>query len=85
MTSPTSAAALKSRMVSILREKFGLPEDEVLSGATFDELDIDSLVLVELGLILRKELGVEMAEGDLKASFRIDDAVAAVEAKRAMV
>ncbi|GAA2465341.1 acyl carrier protein [Streptomyces mauvecolor] len=84
MTTPTSFD-LKARLVAILGEKFGLPEDEVLSGATFDELDIDSLVLVELSLILRKELGVDLAEGDLDSSFRIDDAVAAVEAKRAMV
>ncbi|MFC6063214.1 acyl carrier protein [Streptomyces ochraceiscleroticus] len=79
---PTLAPAdIKTRLVTLLSEKFGLPEDEILAGATFDELDIDSLILVELGLLVRKELGIVLAEGDLKSSFRIDDAVAVVAEK----
>ncbi|MFI8997468.1 acyl carrier protein [Streptomyces sp. NPDC053542] len=79
---PTLAPAdIKTRLVTLLSEKFGLPEDEILAGATFDELDIDSLILVELGLLVRKELGIVLAEGDLRSSFRIDDAVAVVAEK----
>ncbi|WP_030263246.1 acyl carrier protein [Streptomyces violens] len=79
---PTLAPAdIKTRLVTLLSEKFGLPEDEILAGATFDELDIDSLILVELGLLVRKELGIVLAEGDLQSSFRIDDAVAVVAEK----
>ncbi|MFJ8677140.1 phosphopantetheine-binding protein [Streptomyces sp. NPDC093589] len=81
---PTLAPAdIKPRLVTLLSEKFGLPEDEILAGATFDELDIDSLVLVELSLLVRKELGVVLAEGDLQSSFQIEDAVAVVAAKGA--
>ncbi|MER7399455.1 acyl carrier protein [Streptomyces sp. NPDC000151] len=79
---PTIAPAdIKTRLVTLLSTKFGLPEEEILAGATFDELDIDSLILVELGLLVRKELGVVLAEGDLQSSFRIDDAVAVVAEK----
>ncbi|MER5256131.1 MULTISPECIES: phosphopantetheine-binding protein [unclassified Streptomyces] len=81
MTTATETQKIKSLLVTILTEKFGLPADEVLSGASFEELDIDSLILVELGLILRKEIGIVLEEGELKSSFTLDDAVAVIEAK----
>lgn len=73
--------SLKHSVSALISEKFGLPEEELLSGATFDELDIDSLILVELSLILRKEMGVVLQEGDLKSSFTLDEAVAVIRAK----
>ncbi|MEW1923802.1 phosphopantetheine-binding protein [Streptomyces sp. NPDC088360] len=81
MTTATETQKIKSLLVTTLTEKFGLPADEVLSGASFEELDIDSLILVELGLILRKEIGIVLEEGELKSSFTLDDAVAVIEAK----
>ncbi|MFG2647085.1 acyl carrier protein [Streptomyces sp. NPDC048436] len=81
MTTATVTQKIKTHLVSVLSGKFGLPEDEVLSGASFEELDIDSLILVELGLILRKEMGIVLEEGELKSSFTLDDAVAVIEAK----
>ncbi|MCC3774205.1 acyl carrier protein [Streptomyces sp. UNOB3_S3] len=81
MTTATATQKIKDRVVSILSEKFGLPEEEILSGAVFEELDIDSLILVELGLVLRKEMGVVLQEGELKPTHTIDDAVTVIETK----
>ncbi|MFE0132904.1 acyl carrier protein [Streptomyces sp. NPDC059037] len=85
MTTATDTQKIKTLLVSVLTEKFGLPEDEVLSGTSFEELEIDSLILVELALILRKEIGIVLEEGELKSSFTLDDAVAAIEAKDPLV
>lgn len=73
--------SLKHRVSALISEKFGLDEAELLSGATFDELEIDSLILVELSLILRKEMDIVLEEGDLKSSFTLDEAVAVIRAK----
>jgi acyl carrier protein len=81
MTTPTITEQIKDRLAAILDEKFGLPEEETRSGATFEQLDIDSLITVELALILRKEVDVVIEEGELKSSFTLDDAAALIESK----
>ncbi|THA36616.1 hypothetical protein E6R18_01070 [Streptomyces sp. A1277] len=81
MTVLTVQTSLKHQVSALISEKFGLDEAELISGATFDELDIDSLILVELSLILRKEMGVVLQEGDLKSAFTLDEAVAVIAAK----
>ncbi|MER0240994.1 phosphopantetheine-binding protein [Streptomyces sp. 796.1] len=81
MTAAIDTQQIKDRVVFLMNEKFGLPEDELLSGAPFEELDIDSLILIELGLLLRKEMGVVLQDGELKASHTLDEAVAVIEAK----
>ncbi|MEW9517746.1 phosphopantetheine-binding protein [Streptomyces tubercidicus] len=77
----TETQQIKDHLVAMMSEKFGLPESELRSGATFEELDIDSLILVELGLLLRKKMGVVLAEGELKPTHTMDDAAAVVESK----
>lgn len=83
MSTPVVAAqeSLKHRVSALISEKFGLDEAELISGATFDELEIDSLILVELSLILRKEMDIVLQEGELKSSFTLDEAVAVIRAK----
>ncbi|MFJ5266228.1 acyl carrier protein [Streptomyces sp. NPDC088387] len=83
MSAPVIAAqeSIKHRVSALISEKFGLDEAELLSGVTFDELEIDSLILVELSLILRKEMGIVLVEGELKSSFTLDEAVSVIRAK----
>ncbi|MFB6859035.1 acyl carrier protein [Streptomyces sp. NPDC058320] len=81
MTALSVESSLKHQVSGLISEKFGLDEAELLSGATFDELDIDSLILVELSLILRKEMGIVLVEGELKSSYTLDEAVAVIAAK----
>ncbi|WEV24262.1 phosphopantetheine-binding protein [Streptomyces sp. 71268] len=81
MTAAVDTQKIRDRVVSLMDEKFGLPAEELLSGASFEDLDIDSLILIELGLLLRKEMGVVLQEGELKSSHTLDEAVAVIEAK----
>jgi acyl carrier protein len=45
---------------------FGPPEDQVIRGATFEELDVDSLDLVELAQVIEDEFGVALKGDDVK-------------------
>ncbi|MET9444385.1 MMPL family transporter [Streptomyces sp. NPDC006610] len=45
---------------SALTSAFRIPEDEVVPGATLEELDLDSLALAEFALILEERLGVKI-------------------------
>ncbi|MFI5663733.1 acyl carrier protein [Streptomyces sp. NPDC051684] len=77
----TATTTLTDRVAALIAEHFGLPEEELRSGVTFEELDIDSLVLVELGLILRKEMGIVLLEGELKPTHTLETAVEVIAAK----
>ena len=45
---------------------FGPPEDTVSRAATFEELDVDSLDLVELAQVIEDEFGVALKGDDVK-------------------
>jgi acyl carrier protein len=66
--------AIYERVVEALVE-FGAEPDEIALTATFKELEIDSLDLVELAQIVEDEYGVALKEEDLKRVKTVGDAV----------
>ena len=76
----TDRTALEERITAALVE-FGAPEDEINVEATWDELDIDSLDLVELAQIVEDEYGVELREADMEKMRTVGDAVEMVAAR----
>lgn len=58
--------------------------DEIDVDTTFESLDIDSLVLVELSVVLERRFGVEIPEGELTSDMTIAAAAAQVDAKRGL-
>ena len=54
---------------------FGPDPSEITSDATFEELDIDSLDLVELAQIVEDEYGVVLKGEDMKELKTVGDAV----------
>ncbi|MCW2640390.1 MAG: acyl carrier protein [Dactylosporangium sp.] len=75
----------EKRLRDLLDAKFGVPAAEITDDVTFEELAIDSLILVELALVIRKELGVTLDAWELEPSFTISDAAALVDSKGALV
>jgi acyl carrier protein len=72
----------ETRIRELLDEKFGLPMDELtVDGVTFDDLALDSLILVEFALVIRKELGVDLDAWELHPALTIPAAAALVDAK----
>jgi len=60
---------------------FGAEESAINPGATFEELDIDSLDLVELGQIVESEFGVEIAGDDVPGLKTVADVIELVAAR----
>jgi acyl carrier protein len=54
---------------------FGPDPDQITRDATFEELDIDSLDLVELAQIVEDEYGVVLKGDDMKELKTVGDAI----------
>ena len=69
------------RLSELLVGYFGVEPDEVHPDATFAELDLDSLAIVEFALVAEKEFGVSIDEDEVSPKARIRDALAMLDAK----
>jgi acyl carrier protein len=65
---------VESRVIEALAG-FGPDPEQITRGATFEELDIDSLDLVELAQIVEDEYGVVLKGEDMKELKTVGDAI----------
>jgi len=65
---------VESRVVDTLAS-FGPDADQITRGSTFEELDIDSLDLVELAQVVEDEYGVVLKGEDMKDLKSVGDAI----------
>lgn len=70
-------------IIDTLVTKFHVSPRGVTAGSTFESLQLDSLVLVELEVILGTRFGVEIRDGELLDERTIGGAAALIEARRA--
>jgi acyl carrier protein len=73
MSTAVSREQVEARVIEVI-ESFG-PEGDVTRDATFEELDVDSLDLVELAQIADEEYGVELKSEDMKDLKTVGDAI----------
>jgi acyl carrier protein len=50
------------RLAELLVDRFEVDAAKIRPGVTFEELEVDSLFLVELLLVIQSEVGVEISE-----------------------
>lgn len=79
MTTAVTTDAVESKLFAALKEMGA--EGEVSREATFDQLDVDSLDLVELAQVVEDEFGVELRGDDVKDLRTVGEAVDLVVAK----
>ena len=72
--SAVSSQQVEQRVVETLAS-FGPDESQITRDATFEQLDIDSLDLVELAQIVEDEYGVVLKGEDMKELKTVGDAV----------
>src|ERR1700761_6633546 len=65
---------VEARVVETLAS-FGPDADQITRGSTFEELDIDSLDLVELAQVVEDDYGVVLKGEDMKELKTVGDAV----------
>jgi acyl carrier protein len=50
--------SVQDRLFALITSSMGIPAEELSPQATMEELELDSLALVELGVVVEKEFGV---------------------------
>jgi acyl carrier protein len=73
---------VEERVIETLAS-FGPDADSITRAATFEELDIDSLDLVELAQIVEDEYGVVLKGEDMKELKTVGDAIDLIVSKAA--
>ncbi len=78
-------SAVYDRVKELLVDKFGVPEEDIKPESTFEELDLDSLDLVEFALAAEEDLGVRISDEEAEDLETLQETVALLEAKGAKV
>lgn len=79
------AADVFERVKTLLVDKFGVAEADISLDATYDDLDLDSLDLVEFALAAEEELGVSISDEEAEGLETVRDTVSLLEQKGATV
>jgi len=73
---------IESKLTSLLVEELGLDADKITMEATFEEdLEVDSLGVVELLMALEDNFGVQIPDEEAEAIGTVGQAVDIVESK----
>jgi acyl carrier protein len=71
----TDGGSIEDRLRRIISEQLGVDESQVVPAASFEEdLNADSLDLVELIMSLEEEFGIEISEEDAEKIRTVGDA-----------
>lgn len=73
--------AIEDRITKILLDDFKVRPESIGASITFAELGFDSLVIVELALVLDNEFGITLADGELTEAMTVTDAAGLLVAK----
>lgn len=70
------AANAQERLKKIIAEQLGVSEEEVVPEASFiDDLNADSLEMVDLIISLEEEFGVQVSDEDAEKIKTVQDAI----------
>lgn len=79
------SSSVYDRVTTILVDNFGVDQESVSPEATFEDLDLDSLDLVEFALAAEEELGVRIEDEEAEGLQTLGAAVKLLEEKGATV
>lgn len=71
------------RLAGILATLHDAPADRLTPEATFAELDVDSLTMVEISIRLERDLGVTVHDSELRPTLTLAGTAALIDAKKA--
>lgn len=60
-------------LAQILEEKFGVLRDDIKPDTLLEDIELDSLALIEVALTLQKQLGVAIPTEDLNSGGTVAD------------
>jgi acyl carrier protein len=77
-------AAIEERITKILLDDFKVRYESIGSDTRFADLSFDSLVIVELALVLDNEFGIALEDGELTETMTITDVAELIVVKGAV-
>jgi len=77
----TTKDQITERVIAALVE-FGEEPENVKPDSRFEELDVDSLDLVELAQLIEDEYGIEVTDAEMDQIKTVEDVVAFVSERR---
>ena len=73
---------IEGKLKGILKKVLDIKESEIVPGAKLDEsLGIDSTEMVEIAVVIKKEMGVVLKDNELKKTFSFNDIVMILKGK----
>ncbi len=73
---------IESKLKGIFKKVLDIKESEIIPGAKLDEsLGIDSTEMVEISVVIKKELGIQLKDNELKKTFSFNDIVSILKMK----
>ncbi|MER5863922.1 phosphopantetheine-binding protein [Kitasatospora sp. NPDC002040] len=74
-------SAIANHIVDLMVEKFEIPAESLDPATPFESLELDSLVLVELAVLLQKLYGIAVDDWEIEAAATIDGTVELLHTK----
>jgi len=73
---------IESKLKAIFKKVLDIKESEIVPDARLDEsLGIDSTEMVEIFVVIKKELGVPLKDNELKKTHSFNDIVGIIKSK----
>ncbi|MEU2717998.1 acyl carrier protein [Streptomyces sp. NPDC007205] len=76
-------SATYDRLVEILTKLHDAPAERFTPEATFADLHVDSLTMVDLSIRIERDLGVTVHDSELRPTLTLGGTAALIDAKRA--
>lgn len=74
--------AIEEKLKSVLKRVLDIKESEIIPGAKLDEsLGIDSTEMVEISVAVKKEMGVQLKDNELKKTHSFNEIVSILQSK----
>ena len=79
----STQTSIEEKVKAIFQKVLDIKPEEIVPGAKLDEaLGIDSTEMVEISVAIKKELGVQLKDSELKKTHSFNDIIKIVETKR---
>lgn len=74
-------SAVQEKLTDLLVSQLGVPAAKIEPDISYKDLALDSLALIELTMLINKELGTDLGDDVLQSETTIGDTIELVEAQ----
>ncbi|MFF3409005.1 acyl carrier protein [Streptomyces sp. NPDC002742] len=74
-------SAVQEKLTGLLVSQLGVPAAKIEPDISYKDLALDSLALIELTMIINRELGVDLTDDELQGETTIGETVELIESQ----